>query len=116
MPNKLVMGTVDVGEIRNQLETEQNLPRACLAGLCAGIVGALIWAAIGLATGYEVRFMAIAVGIFVGYSVRLAGKGITAPYGVVGVAMTVVGCGLGNLLSVATVISGEQGLPPTVHC
>ena len=100
----------DATALRQQLESEQHLANACLAGLGAALAAALIWAGIGLATGYEVRFMAIAVGFLVGYAVRLAGKGISAIFGVVGVAATIVGCGLGNLFTVAAIISGEQGL------
>ena len=96
--------------LRHQLESEQNLANACLAGSAAAVAAALVWAGIGLATGYEVRFMAIAVGFLVGFSVRLAGKGISATFGAVGVATTLLGCGLGNLLTVTVIISGEQGL------
>lgn len=100
----------EVEAVRRKIESEQNLARACAAGLAAAVAGALLWAAVGLATGYEVRFMAVAVGYLVGYTVRLAGKGISQPFGVVGLAATVFGCALGNLLTVAAVISGEQGL------
>ena len=99
-----------VQAVTRQLKSEQDLGRACVAGLLAAIVGALVWGAIGIATGYEVRFMSIGVGMLVGYAVRLAGKGVSGSYGVVGVAATVLGCLLGNLLSVAGIISGEQGL------
>lgn len=104
------MVPADATALRHQLESEQHLVNACLAGSVAAFVAALVWAGIGLATGYEVRFMAIAVGFLVGFSVRLAGKGISATFGAVGVAMTIFGCGLGNLLTVAVLISGEQGL------
>ena len=104
------MSDITADRLGQRLRAEQDLNRAIIGAAVSGAVGASLWASIGMATGYEVRFMAIAVGMIVGYSVRLAGKGITAPFGMIAVLATIGACMLGNLLTVAIIISGEQGI------
>ena len=79
-----------------QLRGEQNLLIALLAGIAAAVVGTIVWAAITVTTGYQIGYMAIAVGFIVGYAVRL-GNGIDKIFGVLGAALALGGCVLGNL-------------------
>lgn len=79
---------------------EQNLTGGALAGLAAAVAGAAVWAVITVATGYQIGWMAIGVGFLVGLSVRLAGKGIDKSFGVAGALLALVGCLLGNFLTV----------------
>ncbi len=69
-------------------------------------MSALLWAAITVATGYQIGYMALAVG----FAVRFAGKGIDTSFGVVGAAMALLGCFLGNAFSIVGVMSSEIGL------
>ena len=78
-----------------------NLPLGALAGLGAAIAGAAIWAAITAATEYQIGWMAIGVGFLVGFAVRVVGKGSEASFGVVGAVLALLGCLLGNLLTLA---------------
>lgn len=74
------------------------------------MIGAAIWAAITVATNWQIGFMAIGVGLFVGVAVQHFGRGITPLYGAVGAACALFGCMLGNVLSVCYFIGNEQGL------
>ena len=54
---------------------------ALVAGGASSLVGAIIWAAVTVATEYQIGWMAVGVGALVGFTVRLAGKGIEKIYG-----------------------------------
>lgn len=81
-----------------RLRAEQRLSIALLAGIAAAIIGGIGWAAITFATEYQIGYMAIAVGFLVGFAVRL-GKGIDKIFGIVGGLFALIGCLLGNFLS-----------------
>ena len=85
-----------------------NLPFALAAGIVAAIVGAAIWAGITVATEYQIGWMAVGVGFLVGIAVRRFGMGSTPVYGVIGAVFAVVGCVLGNFLSLVGFISMNE--------
>ena len=97
--------------LRNRLLSEQNLLAGALGGIVASIGGAAAWAMVTVVTGYQIGFMAIGVGLLVGYAVRFLGKGITPPFGIVGGALALVGCAVGNLLAVTAIIAGNDDVP-----
>lgn len=78
--------------------SHENLPLGVLAGLVAAVAGAIGWAAITEASGYQIGFMAIGIGWVVGFSVRAAGRGSSPPFQFVGGFFALFGCALGNLL------------------
>ena len=90
------------------LRSEQNLVAGALAGLAAALVGAAIWAIVTALTHYQIGFMAIGVGLLVGFAVRAAGKGIDPVFGVVGAALALLGCVLGNLLMVLYFLADKE--------
>jgi hypothetical protein len=93
----------------NVLPAEGNLPFAVAAGFVAAIVGAAIWAGITVATEYQIGWMAVGVGFLVGIAVRQFGKGSTPVYGVIGAALALVGCVLGNVLTLVAFFGiGEE--------
>ena len=96
--------------LREKLDLTANLPRGIISGIGVAIAGAGIWAAISIATGYRVAYLSLGVGVLCGMAVRLSGKGVSMPFGVVGCLTTLAGCFLGNLFTVAGIISGEQGI------
>ena len=100
-----------VAYIRQRLESEQNLVLGTAAGLVASIVGAGVWAGVTIVTGYQLGVMAILIGFLVGYAVRFAGKGLTNVYGFVGATLALLGCALGNLLTVSSFVADEYGVP-----
>lgn len=90
---------------------EQNLVMGVIYGLIAAVVGAAVWAGVTIATEYQIGWMAVAIGFLVGIAVRAGGKGIDQVYGVVGAVLSLVGCALGNLFTVAWFVSQEYGVP-----
>ena len=90
---------------------EQNLVMGTIYGLVAAVVGAAVWAGVTIATEYQIGWMAVGIGFLVGIAVRAGGKGIDQAFGVVGAALSLVGCALGNLFTVAWFVSQEFGVP-----
>ncbi len=92
------------------LRSEQNLPAGVIAGFLAALAGAGIWALITALTEYQIGWMAIGVGFLVGFAVRMAGKGIEPLYGIIGAALSLVGCVLGNLLTMTYFIAANEAV------
>ena len=90
-----------------QLKEEQNLGLGLIGGLTGMLLGAALWAIITALTQYQIGYMAIGVGFMVGFGVRFLGKGFSQPFGFVGGALSLLGCLLGNLLSVLIFVSRE---------
>jgi hypothetical protein len=90
--------------------SQNNVPLAILAGLAAAVVSAGIWAAVTVATKFQIGWMAVGVGFLVGYAVRWGGKGTTPVFGVIGAALALLGCLLGNLLSTCGFAANEYEL------
>jgi hypothetical protein len=57
-----------------KFKSEQEFPKAILIGIIVGIIGALLWGTITVATGFQIGYMAIAIGAGVGISMRFMGK------------------------------------------
>jgi hypothetical protein len=95
--------------LRQRLESEQNLIFGVVAGSIACLLGAAVWAGVTVATGYQIGFMAIGVGFLVGFAIRVAGKGITSVFGVLGAILSLLGCALGNLLAVTSIVAQNDG-------
>lgn len=92
------------------LRSQQNLAGGVLAGFGAAVAGGVAWGAVSVVTGYQIGFMAIGVGYLVAYAVRVVGKGLDKVFGVVGAVLALVGCLLGNLLTVVYYVSDSAGL------
>ncbi len=90
---------------------EQNLVMGVIYGLFAAVAGAAAWAGVTIATEYQIGWMAVAIGFLVGIAVRAGGKGIDQVYGAVGAVLSLVGCALGNLFTVAWFVSQNSGVP-----
>ena len=97
-------------QYREMLRLEQNLPLALLAGAAAAIVGAVLWAVITVATNLQFGYMAVGLGFLVGYTVRFAGRGLDMVFGVLGAALALIGCFLGNLFTLVGFIANDEGL------
>jgi hypothetical protein len=91
-------------------QSEQNLVMAAIGGFVASVAGAGIWAAITVATEYQIGFMAIGVGLLVGFAVRHTGKGMQQSFGIVAALMSLVGCVLGNVLTISYFVALNEGL------
>ncbi len=67
-----------------RMHEEQNFPLGLVAGVVAAVVAAILWAGLTLTTGYMVGYAAIGVGALVGIVIRIAGKGVTSKFAIVG--------------------------------
>ena len=84
---------------------------AVAAALGASLIGAVLWAVITVATKYQIGFMAIGVGFLVGWAVHRTGRSGAPVLGYVGAAFALFGCLLGNLLTIAGMVSAETATP-----
>ncbi len=94
----------------DNLKSEQNYPKALVAGTIIGVLGAILWAAITIATEYQIGYMAIAIGAGIGYSMRYFGKGIDQVFGITGAILAILSCLLGNFLSIIGFAANSEGL------
>lgn len=94
---------------REQLLAGENMPKAVLLGTLACFVGAVAWALISVSTGYQIGYMAIGVGILVGIAMR-QGKGIRPIFGIIGAALALASCILGDFFSIMGSVAKEYEL------
>lgn len=97
-------------EVLEKLRLEQNLPKAIIAGVGVGLIGAILWGLITVATNYQIGYMAIAIGAGVGFSMRFFGKGIDPVFGIAGGAIAVLSCFIGNFLGIIGFYANSEGL------
>lgn len=95
----------------DRLRREQNFGGAMVGGAAAALAGAAAWAAITVATEFQIGWMAVGVGFLVGFAVRSLGKGLDKTYGVVGALWSLLGCGVGNLLAIVGLVSQQENIP-----
>lgn len=88
----------------------QSLPMGFLGGVIGATIGAAIWAAITVSSGYQIGFMAIGVGFLVGVLVRVMGKGLDMPFGIIGASFALIGCLAGNILSGCGFVAVDQNV------
>jgi len=93
-----------------EFEAEQSMVGGFLAGAVAALVGAGAWALVTVLTGYQIGFMAIGVGFLVGLAVQFFGKGINKIFGVMGAALALIGCLLGNYFTIVHFVGEAEGL------
>ncbi len=91
-------------------QSEQNLVMGTLAGLIASFAGAGIWAAVTIATEYQIGWMAIGIGLLVGFAVRFTGKGISQTFGFAAGALSFVGCALGNVFTITYFVAVSEDM------
>jgi hypothetical protein len=103
-----------VGKLSNEfyqrIRLDQNLPLGLIAGIGTGIIGAILWGAITVATEYQIGYMALAIGAGVGYSVGYVGKGIDQIFGIMSAVIALLSCILGNFLSTIGFIANSENL------
>jgi hypothetical protein len=98
----------------DQMRSEQNVKKGIVGGLVAAGLGAGIWAGLSVLMEYQLGLMAIGVGLLAGYGVRLGGKGLDPVFGVIGALCALLGCFVGNAITVNYFISAimnSQGIP-----
>ncbi|NER17306.1 hypothetical protein [Spongiivirga citrea] len=93
-----------------RFRAEQNYPAALIVGIVVGLLGAVLWGVITVATGYQIGYMAIAIGAGVGLSMRFAGKGIDPIFGITGGLIAILSCLLGNFFSIVGYLGSIEGM------
>ena len=93
--------------LTQNLRAKQNLTGGLLAGIVAALLGAVTWGAITAATNYQIGWMAIGVGFLVGIAVRKFGQGIDMAFGVMGAALALFGCLVGNIFTACIQIANS---------
>ncbi|MEM7671917.1 MAG: hypothetical protein AAF212_01120 [Verrucomicrobiota bacterium] len=95
----------------NSIPTDGEIPGNIVAGMIGGvlssIVAAIVWATISVVTGFQIGWAAIGVGFLVAYIVRIWGKGNTVAFGVIGAVFALLGCVLGNVLTIIGFVAQE---------
>jgi hypothetical protein len=97
-------------ETIEKLRLEQNLMKGIVSGLVVGIIGAILWATIAVATGYNFGYLALAIGAGVGLIIRKFGNGIDPIFGYWGGGISLLSVLLGNFLSIIGFIANSVGL------
>ncbi len=105
-------------EVKNQLNEEtitklkaqQDFYYAVIGGSLATMASAVIWAIITISINYQIGYMAIGVGILVGFAVRFFGAGIDKKFGILGGALALMGCILGNLFTQVGFIAQSESM------
>ena len=89
-----------------EMLAEENLPKGLLFGVIACLVGAAAWGLISVSTGYQIGYMAIAIGFLVGFAMR-QGKGVRPVFGIIGAALALLSCVLGDFLSIVGYVAQD---------
>lgn len=93
-----------------KFRSEQHLIQGITWSVLTGVIGAILWGAITVATNYQIGFMAIAIGAGVGYTMRFAGKGIDQIFGISGAIIAILSCLLGNFFSIIGFVADAENL------
>lgn len=104
---------LQIQQAMDGLKQEENFPIAVVAGLAGALLGAVLWAVITAMTDFQIGFMAVGVGFLVGLAVRHVGKGVSTRFGILGASLSLIGCVIGNLLAISTMISSQESMPIT---
>ncbi len=100
----------DAQAIAAKLQVQENFLLGILAGVTATLIAAGIWAAITVATNFQIGWLAVGVGFIVGYVIRLAGNGQSKRFSYLGATLALIACVLGNVLIIIGDIANAYGL------
>ncbi len=93
-----------------KFRSEQNFQFGLAISIIVGIIGAVLWAAITVATNYQIGYMALAIGAGVGFAMRMFGKGVDQIFGISGAIIAIVSCLLGNFLGIIGFVAEYENL------
>ena len=103
-----VLDKVKYEHFMRQVRNDQSLALGAGAGIVAAVVGAALWAGITYATGWQAGIIAVGIGFLVGYAVRSFGRGVDRSFGIIGAVLALGGCLAGNLLVACVSIAEYQ--------
>ena len=91
-----------VSMTEEEMLAEENLSKGVLYAVAACIVGAVAWGLISVSTGRQIGFM-------LGFAMR-KGKGIRPIFGIIGAALSLISCVLGDFFSIIGYISQDYDM------
>lgn len=97
-------------EVIERLRMEQKFIPALVGGSVVGLVGAILWGAIVLETGYEVGYVALAIGAAVGFTIREFGKGLDQTFGYMGGIIAFLSLVLGKFFGIIGFVAHLEGI------
>ena len=103
--------TVEEAVAAPEAQGTNSYPRILLAGIAAMLVGAVLWAVVSVITNMELGLMAIAVGFVVGLAIQKVRKQRDVSLGWIGAGLALLGCVIGNALTLIGFVSQRYGIP-----
>jgi hypothetical protein len=79
---------------------QPNLAAGVVAGLLAGVVGAILWGGFTALTHFRIGYLALGIGVLVGYAIVRVGQVRTVAVGVTAAVITLVACAAGDTGSI----------------
>lgn len=92
-------------DMPEKMRDEQNFLNGAIMGAIAAVAGAVIWAVITFLVKYQIAWMSVGMAFLVGFAVRRWGRGMEKKFGILGAVLSLAGCILGNILSLALLLS-----------
>ncbi len=100
-----VIDEAKLHQLQLRLKDEQQLSLGIVMSLGVMFATAVAWSAITYFTEFQIGWMAVGVGWLVGLTMRTVGKGTDPIFGFAGGAIALMGCLLGNLMTVAAFVA-----------
>jgi hypothetical protein len=100
--------SAESGNPQSASASQGKLLPGATAGAIAAVIGAMLWAAVTVFSGYELGLIAIAVGYFVAFGVRSVGQGSTTAFAVTGATLAFLACVLGKVLTLIGLLAKEM--------
>lgn len=104
-----VLGKISEEQLE-KFRKEQNLSGGIFVSILVGVIAAIVWAALTVATEMQIGLVAIAIGAAVGFAMRFVGKGIDPIFGICGAIIAVLSCVIGNFLSIIGFVANAEDL------
>ncbi|MFT3734950.1 MAG: hypothetical protein QM776_08000 [Rhodocyclaceae bacterium] len=98
----------EVDAVPTTRPAQGNLLQGAIAGSISALIGAMLWAAVTVFTGYKIGLIAVAIGYFVAFGVRTVGQGRAPAFAITGAALAFLGCVLGQALSLVGFFAQEM--------
>lgn len=85
-----------------------SITKAIIGGALFGLIGSTMWASVAYFTNYKIGWLAIGIGFIVGIGIRFMGKGSGEKYKLIGAAIALLSCIVGDYFTVVAFASKEM--------
>lgn len=97
--------------IADDPQESERLALAIPAGICAALIGAVLWALFVYITQYQFGLVVIAIGALIGLTIRKVGRGSRPVFGIVGAACAALAWALGTIMCYVALLAQDAGRP-----